>query len=363
MAPGVGAKQPRPPPANCSNIRAACRCPPSSGFMIGSYSMVTEAGERFDIAIPGVLPRQPGRQADDQLRGEWRVANGEQGCGKHGLFPYSPFRPFTINPAVVAPHRRVRLVAPAPLAPGNHSADTALVAVGRVIGRVDAGRELSAHRVGLAFTLLMGLAGGGRGAKQYGGAVRRQAGCPARRLPRRAADPVLCGSGTRTHGSPVVLSFAGAAHIERQRRRLLRPAVRWPLFPAPAARRHDAGRSVQRLLPGDPDQGILRRRYRGCPRSRRTRYAALPNAFVYRERLVGDCSCNGRTSYGLANLDAARDPTLRPGDIIATKDGLLDLPRDALAARRRHRRFHPDRPLAHGSLSERLGRVAVVGGQ
>lgn len=52
-------------------------------------------------------------------------------------------------------------------------------------------------------------------------------------------------------------------------------------------------------------------------------YEDLENAFVYRERTVDGCTCNGRTPYGLATLDAHDDPTLRPGDLIATADGLV----------------------------------------
>jgi hypothetical protein len=52
-----------------------------------------------------------------------------------------------------------------------------------------------------------------------------------------------------------------------------------------------------------------------------TRYADLDNAFVYREKMVDNCTCNGRDGLGLAHLDAASDPTLRPGDIVATNEG------------------------------------------
>jgi hypothetical protein len=52
-----------------------------------------------------------------------------------------------------------------------------------------------------------------------------------------------------------------------------------------------------------------------------TRYADLPNAFVYRERTVDGCTCTGRTA-GLAYTPVTEDPTLRPGDIVATNSGL-----------------------------------------
>ena len=53
------------------------------------------------------------------------------------------------------------------------------------------------------------------------------------------------------------------------------------------------------------------------------RYEDLETAYEYRERIVPDCTCNGKDPGGLVALDAASDPTLRPGDMIATKDGLM----------------------------------------
>jgi len=53
-----------------------------------------------------------------------------------------------------------------------------------------------------------------------------------------------------------------------------------------------------------------------------TSYDQLPNAYVYRDRLVNDCTCNGKDSVGLAKVDVAADPTLRRGDVVATREGL-----------------------------------------
>jgi len=53
------------------------------------------------------------------------------------------------------------------------------------------------------------------------------------------------------------------------------------------------------------------------------RYSDLNTAFLYRKRLVANCTCNGRDPFGLATLDVKTDPTLRPGDIVSTKDGLM----------------------------------------
>jgi hypothetical protein len=52
-----------------------------------------------------------------------------------------------------------------------------------------------------------------------------------------------------------------------------------------------------------------------------SRYAELKNAYLYRKQLVAGCTCNGKDSIGLVTLDASNDPTLQPGDTVATPDG------------------------------------------
>src|ERR1700716_2871164 len=54
-----------------------------------------------------------------------------------------------------------------------------------------------------------------------------------------------------------------------------------------------------------------------------TRYADLANAFVYRNKVVPGCSCNGKDAFGLVNMKAAEDPTLHQGDVVATEDGFV----------------------------------------
>jgi hypothetical protein len=53
------------------------------------------------------------------------------------------------------------------------------------------------------------------------------------------------------------------------------------------------------------------------------RYADSENAFAYRKALRADCTCNGREPAGLAPVDLAMDNSLKPGDVIATSDGLV----------------------------------------
>jgi hypothetical protein len=52
-------------------------------------------------------------------------------------------------------------------------------------------------------------------------------------------------------------------------------------------------------------------------------YSELDTAFLYRKQLVTKCTCNGKDAFGLTSFDVKKDPTLRPGDIISTKEGLL----------------------------------------
>jgi hypothetical protein len=54
-----------------------------------------------------------------------------------------------------------------------------------------------------------------------------------------------------------------------------------------------------------------------------SRYADLDTAYAYRDSISSECSCNGKDSVGLAPIAAAEDPTLKPGDIVATKAGLV----------------------------------------
>lgn len=53
------------------------------------------------------------------------------------------------------------------------------------------------------------------------------------------------------------------------------------------------------------------------------RYADSENAYAYRKALRADCTCNGRDPAGLAPVDLALDSSLRPGDVVATTEGLV----------------------------------------
>ena len=53
------------------------------------------------------------------------------------------------------------------------------------------------------------------------------------------------------------------------------------------------------------------------------RYSELATAFAYRKKIIPGCTCNGRDAFGLVTIPVADDPTLRPGDIVATNAGLM----------------------------------------
>jgi hypothetical protein len=53
------------------------------------------------------------------------------------------------------------------------------------------------------------------------------------------------------------------------------------------------------------------------------RYADLSTAFTYRKEMVQGCSCNTADSIGMNTIDVMNDPTLKPGDIVATEDGFV----------------------------------------
>ena len=60
----------------------------------------------------------------------------------------------------------------------------------------------------------------------------------------------------------------------------------------------------------------------GAYASNGERYVDSENAFAYRKALRADCTCNGRDPAGLAPVDLTLDTSLRPGDVVATTDGL-----------------------------------------
>jgi hypothetical protein len=83
------------------------------------------------------------------------------------------------------------------------------------------------------------------------------------------------------------------------------------------------------------------------------RYADLGSAFVYRKKVVPDCTCNGKDGLGLARIESTGDPTLRPGDIVATTGGLATVHGKARSAE-----LTPINP-SSGEWARRLSEIKV----
>jgi hypothetical protein len=79
----------------------------------------------------------------------------------------------------------------------------------------------------------------------------------------------------------------------------------------------------QAFCPASPTKVFFGSNIDGAYSSSGQRYADSENAFVYRKGLRADCTCNGRDPAGLAPVDLTLDTSLRPGDVIATTDGLV----------------------------------------
>ncbi|MFG1480321.1 DUF2865 domain-containing protein [Xanthobacter sp. V4C-4] len=77
-------------------------------------------------------------------------------------------------------------------------------------------------------------------------------------------------------------------------------------------------------------------------------YSALPNAFVFRQRLVEGCACTpGGGPAGVARVDVKADVSLRRGDIVVTPEG----PR-VFAGSRRGPPFRADDFVPPGALPD-----------
>ena len=121
-----------------------------------------------------------------------------------------------------------------------------------------------------------------------------------------AARPSACG--------PATAAISRCSTMPARRRpsfagRSARPARPWC---SPAAR------SITRVAPNG------------------TRYADLDNAFVYRDRVVANCTCNGKDGLGLARLNTIDRSDLAPGRYRGDQRRPCELPGQELQDRGIH---------------------------
>src|SRR5882724_8782735 len=79
----------------------------------------------------------------------------------------------------------------------------------------------------------------------------------------------------------------------------------------------------QAFCPASPTRVFFGSTIDGATSANGERYAESENAYGYRKTLRADCTCNGRDPAGLAPVDLTLDTSLRPGDVIATTNGLV----------------------------------------
>ncbi len=113
---------------------------------------------------------------------------------------------------------------------------------------------------------------------------------------------------------PVVASGSGPAFCVR--------SCDGRYFPL-TARNASPAQMCQAFCPASPTRVFFGSNIDGAASANGERYADSENAFAFRKAMRADCTCNGRDPAGLAPVDLTLDSSLRPGDVIATTDGLV----------------------------------------
>ena len=122
----------------------------------------------------------------------------------------------------------------------------------------------------------------------------------------------------------------GGGRQERERRADVSPSKGFcvrtcdgQFFPVQARAGMSAAEACSSFCPATPTKVFAGSNIDTAVASDGTRYSNLDTAFSFREKLVAGCTCNGKSPGGLASIDVNKDPTLRPGDIVATRTGLV----------------------------------------
>jgi Protein of unknown function (DUF2865) len=147
----------------------------------------------------------------------------------------------------------------------------------------------------------------------FGGAQKQQ----QRQAPAQAiffADPLGLNQ-QQTPPKPVATAGSGPAFCVR--------SCDGRYFPLMARGGASPVQMCQAFCPASATKVFFGSNIDGASSSTGERYADSENAFAYRKALRADCTCNGRDPAGLAPVDLTLDTSLRPGDVIATTNGLV----------------------------------------
>ena len=129
-------------------------------------------------------------------------------------------------------------------------------------------------------------------------------------------------------------------------------------FPLPAASGQSKAQTCDSFCPASETKVFYGGNIDNAVSDNGKSYSALPNAFRYRNELVGGCTCNGKDSVGLARVSIEEDKTLRRGDLVAGPNGLM-VANGSADGRRKTVAFSP----ASSSVQARFSRLPVVAAQ
>jgi hypothetical protein len=94
-------------------------------------------------------------------------------------------------------------------------------------------------------------------------------------------------------------------------------------FPLTARGSASPAQLCQAFCPASTTKVFFGSTIEGASSANGERYADSENAYGFRKALRADCTCNGRDPAGLSPVDLTLDTSLRPGDVVATTDGLV----------------------------------------
>jgi len=147
----------------------------------------------------------------------------------------------------------------------------------------------------------------------FGGAPKQQRQAPAQA--NFFADPFGLNQQPAPPSRPVASSGSGPAFCVR--------SCDGKYFPLMARGNAPPVQMCQAFCPASATKVFFGSSIDGASSANGERYADSENAYAYRKALRADCTCNGRDPAGLAPVDLTLDASLRPGDVVATTDGLV----------------------------------------
>lgn len=129
-------------------------------------------------------------------------------------------------------------------------------------------------------------------------------------------------------------------------------------FPLPAASGQSKAQTCNKFCPASETKVFYGGNIDHAVSDNGKSYSDLPNAFRFRNELVGGCTCNGKDSVGLAQIKIEEDKTVRRGDLVAGPNGLM-VANGSADGRRKSVEFSP----ASSSVQARFSRLPVVAAQ